>query len=102
MEMICKEFLEEDNRYHHSHDERFGGRTWEVMFYNYEGESCGVSVSDDEFCELLTEDQVANTFVVIGDSARVWEHEQTRQFILDKALQCIEEHRQAHFNEVEA
>ena len=68
-----------------------GHHMWQMMFYNAEGESCAVNGTDEEVAVLLTDDVIANSFVMIGDSANEWEDEGKRQALIDRALQLINE-----------
>tara|TARA_B100000029_G_scaffold508679_1_gene596162 strand:+ start:1243 stop:1545 length:303 start_codon:yes stop_codon:yes gene_type:complete len=87
--VMCSTFKDNVGGTHYCELE--GEHMWQMMFYNAEGESCAVHGTDEEVAVLLTDDVVANTFVMIGDSATEWEDESKRQALLDRALQlCVE------------
>ncbi|MCP6727435.1 MAG: hypothetical protein KJI69_05500 [Patescibacteria group bacterium] len=84
---VCEAFLEDPAS--HRGDEP--DHTNQVM-YSLGDESCASVLSDEEFSMLLTDDQVANTFNPIGDTATKWQEDEAfRKRILDRALELIEE-----------
>ena len=95
--MICEEFKRKAHAGTH-YCELEGQHMWSMMFTNGEGESCAINGTDEEVALLLTNvtetitvDNVANSFVMIGDSASEWEVEEKRTALIDRALQIIKE-----------
>lgn len=84
---VCDPFLE-DPASHKPDDTK---HTNQIM-YSLGDESCASVLTDEEFSMLLTDNQVANTFSPIGDTATKWQQdEEFRKRILDRALELIEE-----------
>jgi len=84
---VCEAFLE--NPPSHRGDDK--EHTNQVM-YSLGDENCASVLTDEEFSMLLTDDQVANTFAPIGETAKKWEEDEVfRSKILDRALELIEE-----------
>ena len=88
--MICEEFKRKAHAGTH-YCELEGQHMWSMMFTNGEGESCAINGTDEEVALLLTDDYVANSFVMIGDSVSEWEVEEKRTALIDRALQIIKE-----------
>ncbi len=86
---VCDPFLE-DPASHKPDDTK---HTNQIM-YSLGDESCASVLTDEEFSMLLTDDQVANTFSPIGDTAKKWQEDEVfRKKILDRALELIEEQK---------
>lgn len=83
--MICKNF--EDNAYKHHHEG--SEKTYQLLFYNRSEESCAASVTEDELALLMVEPTVTETMRFIGPSADVWEDEEFRNRVCDKALEFV-------------
>lgn len=91
--MICEEFKErvlQDGHYTH-YCELEGQHLWSMIFTSSEGESCAVNGTDEEVAFLLTDDSVANSFVMIGESAKEWLDYEKRNPLIESALQKIKE-----------
>lgn len=55
-------------------------------------ESCSGSLTDEELSMLLTDNQVANTFSPIGDTAEKWQKDKKfRSKIIDRAQELLKE-----------
>jgi hypothetical protein len=80
--MICESFKEDPySRNAHEHPE--DDKTYQIMFYNQNDESCANFVSIDELASLFNIDKVmANTFSFIGKDAGTLDNEATRAEII--------------------
>ena len=84
---VCEAFLE--NPPSHGGDD--GEHTNQIM-YSLGDESCASVLTDEEFSMLLTNDQVANTFSPIGETAKKWQEDRKfREKIIDRTQELIEE-----------
>ncbi|MCP6727235.1 MAG: hypothetical protein KJI69_04365 [Patescibacteria group bacterium] len=84
---VCEAFLE--NPPSHRGDDK--EHTNQVM-YSLGDENCASVLTDEEFSMLLTDDQVANTFSPIGETAKKWEEdEKFRAKIIDRTQELIKE-----------
>ena len=63
---------------------------WSMMYYNSSGETCACKATDDEVAMLLTDDTVAESFKMIGESVDEWDNNDKRQSLCDKALELME------------
>lgn len=87
--MICEQFKNSSGGTHYCELE--DEHKWSMMFTNGVGESCAINGTDEEVALLLTDDYIANSFVMIGDSADEWKDEVKRQKLIDMALKLIKE-----------
>ena len=80
--MICESFKEDPySRNAHEHPEN--DKTYQIMFYNQNDESCANYVSIDELASLFNIDKVmANTFSFIGKDAGTLDNEAIRAEII--------------------
>ena len=80
--MICESFKEDPYSYHaHEHPEN--DKTYQIMFYNQNDESCANIVSIDEFATLFNLDNVmANSFAFIGKDAGTLDNDKLRNEII--------------------
>jgi len=86
---VCEPFLE-DPASHKPDDTK---HTNQVM-YSLGDESCASLLTDEEFSMLLTNDQVANTFSPIGETAKKWQQDDAfRKRIIDRAQELNEEQK---------
>ena len=86
---VCDPFLE-DPASHKPDDTK---HTNQIM-YSLGDESCASILTDEEFSMLLTDNQVANTFSPIGDTATKWQQDDAfRKRIIDRAQELIEEQK---------
>jgi len=86
---VCEPFLE-DPASHKPDDTK---HTNQVM-YSLGDESCASVLTDEEFSMLLTNDQVANTFSPIGETAKKWQQDDAfRKRIIDRAQELNEEQK---------
>lgn len=85
--MICEDFNE--NAFTHR-CEVTDEPTYQMLFYSDFDESCGVQVTEDELVELFTVPSVLNSFHFIGPSVYVWENDEFRIRVCDKALALLE------------
>lgn len=80
---FCDSFIENPSQ-HIVDDSK---HTNQVM-YNLGDANCASVLNDEEFSILLTDDQVANTFSPIGETAEKWEkNKEFRDKIIDRALE---------------
>jgi hypothetical protein len=87
--MICEGFKNSSGGTHYCELE--DEHKWSMMFTNGDGENCAINGTDEEVAHLLTDDYIANSFVMIGDSADEWKDEVKRQKLIDMALKLIKE-----------
>jgi len=91
---VCDPFLEDPA----SHKPDDAKHTNQIM-YSLGDESCASVLTDEEFSMLLTDNQVANTFSPIGDTATKWQQDDAfRKRIIDRAQELIEEQKQGERN----
>lgn len=83
--MICSSFITDDNCYRHKCES--SEPKYSIMFYNKQGESCGVLGTIDEIATILAYDDTAlNSFAFIGESTRCLEDEE----FLDRFSRLVE------------
>ncbi len=86
---VCQPFLD-DPASHKPDDTK---HTNQIM-YSLGDESCASVLTDEEFSMLLTDNQVANTFSPIGETATKWQQDDAfRKRIIDRAQELIEEQK---------
>ena len=80
--MICESFKEDPYSYHaHEHPEN--DKTYQIMFYNQNDESCANMVSIEELANLFNHDAVmANSFAFIGKDAGTLDNDKLRNEII--------------------
>ena len=80
--MICESFKEDPySRNAHEHPEN--DKTYQIMFYNQNDESCANMVSIEELATLFNLDNVmANTFSFIGKDAGTLDNDKLRNEII--------------------
>jgi len=89
---VCEPFLE-DPASHRPDDTK---HTNQIM-YSLGDESCASVLTDEEFSMLLTDDQVANTFNPIGETATKWQQDDAfRKRIIGRAQELIEEQKKVN------
>jgi len=89
---VCEPFLE-DPASHRPDDTK---HTNQIM-YSLGDESCASVLTDEEFSMLLTDNQVANTFNPIGETATKWQQDDAfRKRIIGRAQELIEEQKKVN------
>ena len=84
---VCEGFME-DSASHRGEDSNHTNQ----VFYELGEERCASILTDEEFSRILVNDQVADSFAPIGETAKRWqEDEKFRQGICDRALELIKE-----------
>ena len=85
---VCEGFMQDDETSHRGEDENHTNQ----VFYELGEERCAAILTNEEFSQLLVNDQVANSFQPIGETAKKWEEDEVyRQGICDRALELIKE-----------
>jgi len=65
-------------------------KSYQFMFH-LNGESCAGLYTEDEIAMLMTHTDVSNSFCFIGSDTDVWQDEEFRHRVCDKALVLIKQ-----------
>lgn len=92
---VCEGFMQDDETSHRGEDENHTNQ----VFYELGEERCAAVLTDEEFSMILVNDQVADSFSPIGETAKRWAEDDTfREKICDRALELIKERDETEKN----